>query len=193
MKNTKTSINQEPTPIRTVPAFIGVGSNIGNRLLFCQKAVAAFRANPVIQVRQISSLYETEPVDYLNQGSFYNAVIGIETSFSPERLLQYCQHIEQDLGKKIEIPKGPRTLDLDLLFYGERIMTCPELILPHPEAVHRLFVLIPLAEIAPHWIHPQRACSIETLLQHFEPDRFKDVEKRFEPGWENPEAQEMAS
>ncbi len=186
-------MNQEATPIRTVVAFIGVGSNMGDRLHFCQKAVAAFQSNPAIQVRQISSLYETEPVDYLKQGSFYNAVIGIETSFSPEKLLQYCQQIEKKLGKKIEIPKGPRTLDLDLLFYGERIMTCPELTLPHPEATRRLFVLIPLAEIAPHWIHPQRACSIETLLQHFEPDQFKDVEKRFEPGWENPKTQGMAS
>lgn len=157
---------------------------MGNRLVFCQKAVAALCRHPDIQVTLISSLYETAPVDFLEQKHFYNAVVSIKTRLSPEKLLKACQGIEVRLEKKTVIPKGPRTLDLDLLFYGERILHTKNLTLPHPEIARRLFVLVPLAEIAPRKIHPLRACSIETLLSAFQADQCKAVEKCFEAGWE---------
>jgi len=156
---------------------------MGDRLQFCQKAVAALQQHLHIQVKKISSLYETAPVDFLEQDSFYNAVVSIETSLSPEQLLHACQEIE-GLGKKIVISKGPRTLDLDLLFYGQVILNTPDLILPHPEIARRLFVLIPLAEIEPNYMHPVKACSIEALLCAFQSDEFKTVDLRKEAGWE---------
>ncbi len=157
---------------------------MGDRLQFCQKAVAALQQHPHIQVKKISSLYETAPVDFLEQDSFYNAVVSIETSLSPEQLLHACQEIEVRLDKKIVISKGPRTLDLDLLFYGQMILNTPDLILPHPEIARRLFVLIPLAEIEPNYMHPVKACSIEALLCAFQSDEFKTVDLRKEVGWE---------
>ncbi|VAX29908.1 2-amino-4-hydroxy-6-hydroxymethyldihydropteridinepyrophosphokinase [hydrothermal vent metagenome] len=165
-------------------AFIGIGSNIGNRLQFCQKAVAALQQHPEIHLKKISSLYETAPVDFLEQDYFYNAVVSIKTSLSPEQLLGACQEIEVRSGKKIVISKGPRTLDLDLLFYGQVILNTPDLILPHPEITRRLFVLIPLAEIAPDCMHPVKSCSMRTLLSAFQPDEFKTVDLRFETAWE---------
>lgn len=157
---------------------------MGDRLVFCQKAVAALCRHPDIQITLISSLYETAPVDFLEQDHFYNAVVSITTRLSPEKLLEACQEIEICLGKKTVIPKGPRTLDLDLLFYGERILHTENLTLPHPEIARRLFVLVPLSEIAPRKIHPLKACSIATLLSTFQSDQFDAVTKRFEAGWE---------
>ncbi len=168
---------------RTNLSYISIGSNIGDRLSFCKRAVAALRGDAEIRLSLLSSLYETEPVDYLEQDHFYNAVISLETSLSPEALLSRCQKIEMALAKNIQISKGPRTIDLDLLFYNAQVLTSSNLTLPHPEVARRLFVLIPLAEIAPQFIHPKEACSIEALLNRFQADQFKSVEKRFEAGW----------
>ena len=164
-------------------AYIGIGSNIGDRLGYCQRAVAALRDNVEIQPTLISSLYETEPVDYLKQDRFYNAVIALETTLSPEALLAYCKKIEVALAKNIHIPKGPRTIDLDLLFYNKLISTSSDLTLPHPEVARRPFVLIPLAEIAPRFVHPKEACTIETLLNRFQTDQLNVVEKCLEVDW----------
>lgn len=175
--------------LKTVSAFIGMGSNMGDRLYFCQKAVAALRQHPEIQVTSISSLYETAPVDFLEQDYFYNAVVLIKTTLSPEKLLKACQEIEVRFQKKIVITKGPRTLDLDLLFYGEQILNLPDLILPHPEITRRLFVLIPLSEIAPQHRHPVKNSSIKTLLNAFQVHDFKAVDLRKKAGWEKSTAQ----
>ncbi len=165
-------------------AYISIGSNIGDRLDFCQKAVAALRGCVEIRVTKLSSLYETDPVDYLEQDCFYNAALALETSLSPEKLLKQCQKIEAALEKNIRIPKGPRTIDLDLLFYNDHVSRSSDLTLPHPELARRLFVLVPLAEIAPQHIHPKEACTIETLLNRFQSGQLKAVEKCFEMGWE---------
>ncbi len=165
-------------------ALIGIGSNIGDRLVFCQKAVDALSHHPEIRITRISSLYETEPVDFLKQDRFYNAVLAVQTSLSPKQLLRACQKIEGALGKKITVAKGPRTVDLDLLFFEDLDLVLPDLVLPHPEITRRLFVLIPLAEIAGHWVHPHTACSVEILLQGFQPEQLKTVDLRFEAGWE---------
>ena len=139
-------------------AYLGFGSNLGDRRknleLACQEFVVIKR----------SSIYETEPVDFLEQPWFLNMVIEIQASESPEDLLQYCQNIERKLGRTREIPKGPRTIDLDILFYNGLIIQEQDLIIPHPEIPNRRFVLEPMNEIAPGLIHPLLNLSIADLL-----------------------------
>jgi len=132
-------------------AYIGIGSNVGDRLGYSQQAVIKL-SSCGITVTKVSSLYESDPVDYLQQDKFYNAVAEVETTYDPFALLQRCQQIEQELGKKIAIPKGPRTIDLDILFYQDRIINQSGLTIPHPSALKRPFVVIPMAEIAPNFI-----------------------------------------
>ncbi|MFQ5587762.1 MAG: 2-amino-4-hydroxy-6-hydroxymethyldihydropteridine diphosphokinase [Nitrospiria bacterium] len=168
--------------------FIGIGSNMGDRLGFCRKAVSALRDHAAVRVIRVSSLYESDPVDFLEQGRFFNAVLTIETRLSPQSLLHCCQGIETSLGKKIDIPKGPRTIDLDLLFYNDLIMDAPELILPHPGAAHRAFVLVPLLEIAPRFTHPRLSQTAHELLAGLERVGKTGVEKYLGPGWETERA-----
>lgn len=164
------------------PAFIGIGSNLGDRLALCREAIRRLGSEQAARIVKTSSLYETEPVGYLQQDRFYNAVVEIETSLAPYPLLERCQKIEEALGKKISIPKGPRTIDLDLLFYGQSVIDAPGLTLPHPALSDRAFVLIPLAEIAPHWIHPLlRLSAVELLKRIGTPS---GIERIAEPGWE---------
>ncbi len=171
-------------------AFIGIGSNLGDRLAFCREAVSRLGVIPTVRINKVSSLYETEPVDFIEQPCFYNAVIEVETTLSPHRLLLLCQEIERGLGKKIEIPKGPRTIDLDLLLYDRSVVDEPGLILPHPSLPDRPFVLIPLTEIAPDVVHPVLGETAEGLRQRIKSTSAKaasdpaGVKKIAEPGWE---------
>ncbi len=177
-------IDAETDSSQSFVAFIGIGSNIGDRLLNCREAIHSLRAESSIEIIKISSLYETAPVGFLNQGPFFNAVLAIGTTLSPEQLMRCCQAIESQLGKKIEIPKGPRTIDLDLLFYGKQIITSADLTLPHPEISNRHFVLIPLFEIAPDLVHPSFLLTIDTLLSHLETREAADVIRYLGQNWE---------
>ena len=112
-----------------------------------------------------SSIYETEPVGFLEQPWFFNMVIETETTEAPHQLLQYCQSIELNMGRTREIPKGPRTLDIDILFYNGLMIHDADLIIPHPEIPNRRFVLEPMEEIAPEFIHPAMKISIAELLK----------------------------
>lgn len=172
-----------------VAAFIGIGSNLGDRLAACRGAIALLEEMPAVRLKKISSLYQTAPVDYLEQPSFYNAVVEIETSLPAPSLLEGCQQIERQLGKRILIPKGPRTIDLDLLFYGSSVIDVPGLQIPHPAAPNRAFVLIPLDEIAPDFIHPTDHISVTELLHRLiaetsRRDLSPGVDKIAPPGWE---------
>ena len=179
--------SSRPARPRIAVAFIGIGSNVGDRLALCREAVGLLEAglpgsSPAGRIKKVSSLYETEPMDYLDQEWFYNAVVEIETALAPLQLLKQCQKIETRLGKKIEIPKGPRTIDLDLLFYDRKIIDRPGLILPHPAAASRPFVLVPLAEIAPEFIDPRSGETASALLGRLA-SGIKVVKKQG-PGWE---------
>lgn len=172
-----------------VSAFISIGSNLGDRLASCREAVRRLGLKPTLRIKKISSLYETDPVDYLEQDRFYNAVIAIETSLSPGALLEECQEIERRLGKKTVIPKGPRTIDLDLLFYHDRIIIEPGLQIPHPAIPDRAFVLVPLTEIAPDFIHPALHTSVAETLRRLNVETSRrDVSTKIERiaarGWE---------
>lgn len=130
-------------------AYIALGSNLDNPRKQILTAVNAINALPDCEVVQCSSLYETEPVGYLDQPNFINAVLEARTSLSPLALLHALQSIELQQGRLRSIKNGPRTLDLDLILYENVEILSEELVLPHPRMHERGFVLIPLYEIAP--------------------------------------------
>lgn len=183
-------VARRPDGRRPAVAYIGIGSNRGDREAFCREAVNRLAARSTVRIKKVSSLYETEPMEYLNQDRFYNAVVEIETALSPLQLLKHCQKIENQLGKKIDIPKGPRTIDLDLLFYNQRRLNRPGLILPHPAAALRPFVLVPLSEIAPDFLHPLLHQTASALLGRL--PACIQIEKKIGPGWEKQDAPESA-
>jgi 2-amino-4-hydroxy-6-hydroxymethyldihydropteridine diphosphokinase len=145
--------------------LIGFGSNLGDRLQLINQALTALSNLPRVHMAKLSSLYETAPVGYLEQGAFLNGVVQIRTSLSASELLPALLAIETSLGRKRTERWGPRTVDLDILFYAGQIITGAELSIPHPELVRRLFVLEPLCEIVPGWIHPEY-CETVTVLLH---------------------------
>lgn len=150
-------------------AFIGFGSNVGDRLDYCDRAVTLLGLLPNTRVIAVSSLYETEPVaDAGNPGTgwFLNGVVRLETEMVPERLLAVCRDMEQALGRNQERREGPRTLDLDILFYGNRVIDRANLVIPHPRLHLRRFVLAPMAELDPDWRHPVFNRTVRELLAH---------------------------
>lgn len=144
---------------------IGIGSNLGDRMAHCQSAIHHLRELSSTDVIKISSLFETEPIEREDQEWFINVVVEIQTHLSPEELLVSCQSIEGSLGRIRTSRFGPRTIDLDLLFYGQQVMNTLELTIPHPRLHERHFVLIPLLEIAPDWVHPLQKASVKSLLE----------------------------
>lgn len=152
--------------------FIAFGSNQGNRQDFCDRAIALMGLLPHSKVVGVSSYYETEPLD-MEDGQddmwFYNGVVRIETQLQPDNLLGICQETERSLGREPEDRNRSRTIDLDILFYGQQVIHTPGLTVPHPRLHQRLFVLVPMAELNPGWVHPQQHQTIQSLL-----DQLKD-------------------
>jgi 2-amino-4-hydroxy-6-hydroxymethyldihydropteridine diphosphokinase len=150
-------------------AYIALGANIPGPAGTPRQTLdaAMLRLGELGRLTARSSYYATAPVGYSYQPEFLNAAAAIETDLAPEILLDRLLEIERSLGRDRShgIRNGPRTLDLDLLLYGERIVDTPSLQLPHPRMTERSFVLIPLAEIAPQRIHPQAGRSMKELLQ----------------------------
>lgn len=143
--------------------YLSLGSNIGDREANLHAAVAALPPAS-IQLKQISSIYETEPVDFLEQSWFLNCVMEAETKLAPRALLKTLRTIESELGSKKEFAKGPRKIDLDILLYGFQTIDTPDLQIPHPRMLLRRFVLAPLAEIAPELKHPAWHATVGQLL-----------------------------
>ena len=144
-------------------AYLSLGSNVGKREDYLRRACQALQESGV-RLRRLSSLYETEPVEFRDQGWFLNCVAEVETTLPPLLLLRRLQIIEEQLGRQREIPKGPRTIDLDLLLYGDLILQTAELEVPHPAMLRRRFVLEPLREIAPALRVPGNGRTVEELL-----------------------------
>jgi len=140
--------------------FLGIGSNLGDRRQNLEDAKRLLS----IQILSSSSLYETEPVGYLDQPWFVNAVIQVEVALTSRELLNRIQQIEQLMGRKRDIPKGPRTIDIDILFYNDLILNESDLIIPHPAVPERKFVLKPMGEIAAQFKHPVLHKTIHQLL-----------------------------
>lgn len=134
-------------------ALIGLGSNLGDRIHYLRQACEQLDTHPAVSVVTVSPLYETPPIGP-PQGTFLNAVIRIKTSLSPISLLRLCQEIERAGKRKRGVHWGPRTIDLDLLDFDGMVIDTAQLRLPHPGIADRLFVLVPLADVAPDWRHP---------------------------------------
>ena len=144
---------------------MSLGSNLGDREANLHAAIVAL-PQAGVRVRQVSSLYETEPVDYLDQPWFLNCVVEAETNLEPHALLWVLHAIEAQLGNKKDFAKGPRKIDLDILLYGAETIATPDLQVPHPRMLRRRFVLTPLAEIAPQLKHPSWPATAAVLLDH---------------------------
>lgn len=145
-------------------AYLSLGSNLGNRAQYLEKALKYLELH-TIKVLQTSNLYETEPVGFTEQPWFLNQVIQIQTELSPQKLLNILQKAEKNAGRMRSILWGPRTLDIDILFYNNEIIKTDKLIVPHPLLHERKFVLQPLTDIAPHFHHPVFQKTVEELLK----------------------------
>jgi 2-amino-4-hydroxy-6-hydroxymethyldihydropteridine diphosphokinase len=161
--------------------YIGLGSNLVDRVAMLRTAVE--RLDTLGRITGVSSLYETEPVGYLEQSRFLNAVVALETSLAPVDLVQALLGIERDLGRTRSFPNAPRTLDLDLLLVDDVTLDTSELTLPHPRLHERAFVLVPLVELAPELAHPVSGQSMREILGSL-PDR-GGVEVYAPAGWES--------
>ncbi len=146
-------------------AFISLGSNIGLCSKNLQKAIAAISTLGGLKILDRSRLYHTEPQDMLKQPWFTNQVISVELEkqISPVMLLGFLKDMELKMGRSPGIPKGPRVIDLDILTFGDKIISSQELVIPHPQMKKRAFVLIPLQEISPDFIFPDGETIGEAL------------------------------
>jgi len=151
-------------PADAVECFIALGSNLGDRAAHLQRAVRELTETEGIVVRDASPVYETDPVGELPQGPYLNAVLNVETVLGVLELLARMQQIERAAGRvRTGQRNGPRSLDLDLLFYGQQHFELPELCVPHPRLHERAFVLEPLADLAPAFCHPLLGVSVAQL------------------------------
>lgn len=133
--------------------FIGLGSNLGDRAYYLREAIKALEG-PTTKIKAKSRIYETEPWGGIEQPQYWNQVIEVDTTLEPLDLLHVCQEIELRLGRERKVHWGPRTIDIDLLIYDNRVSESEELRLPHPYLEERAFVIAPLREIAPKLILP---------------------------------------
>jgi len=148
--------------------YLALGSNLGDRQALLKEALRRLRA--VVDIQQISAVYETEPVGYLDQPRFFNIVCRGCTSLTPQELLQWAKAIEHQLGRQETIRNGPRPIDIDILFYDTLIHTGENLTIPHPRLHERAFVLVPLVEIAPTMQDPHSGKTAREMLQEITHD-----------------------
>ena len=145
-------------------SYISIGTNIANRKINIDKSLKLINKYDDINILSKSSIYLTDPLYYTNQKKFYNLVIKAETLFSPLELLNVLKNIEFEMGRMKNLRYRERIIDLDILLYDNLIISLNKLIIPHKKMFERKFVLIPLKEIEPLWIHPETNLNIETLI-----------------------------
>jgi 2-amino-4-hydroxy-6-hydroxymethyldihydropteridine diphosphokinase len=144
--------------------YLSLGSNLGDRAANLERAIGAL-AGVGVHVLRRSSIYETEPVDFLAQPWFLNCVVEAETILDPLPLLQALQGIERSMGSQKLVPRGPRIIDLDILFYENAVIREQGIEIPHPRLSERRFVLVPMAELSPQFLHPVLKLTIRKLLE----------------------------
>src|SRR5512135_295453 len=153
-----------------VIAYLGIGSNLGDPIENCRKALSEIASLKNVQVLRRSSLYRTEPVGDIPQDWFVNGVVEVRTTFTAPQLLKALQWVEQALGRERRGRWEPRIIDIDILLYGQEIIKTESLVVPHPELHKRRFVLVPINEIAPYVIHALYGISMKGLLDRMEDD-----------------------
>lgn len=141
--------------------YLGLGSNLGDRQANLARALKLLGER--LHVELVSSIYETEPVGYAEQPPFLNAICRAQTELGPMQLLSLVKGIEASLGRVPSFPNAPRPIDIDIIFYGDRVMETPDLTIPHPRLEERAFVLIPLLEVAPDLRHPVSGENVKDL------------------------------
>lgn len=151
----------ESSPIEV---FLGLGSNVGDRQGHIDQALTQLDTENQIRIDSISSIIKTSPIGWTDQAQFLNGVVKIETALSPFDLLKTIKRIEIQVGRKKRRRWGPREIDLDILIYGDLVLDHPQLTIPHPEMIHRRFVLEPFSEIQPDFVHPTQNRTIRQLL-----------------------------
>lgn len=142
--------------------YLSLGTNLGNREMNLEAVKE--HLPPEVKILDCSPIYQTEPWGFLDQPDFLNQVLVVETSLSPFELLEYIKRIEEIIGRKPSVRFGPRKVDIDILFFGERIILEEDLVIPHPRLRDRAFVLVPMADLDPDLIYPGSDTSISDLL-----------------------------
>ena len=147
--------------------FLGLGSNVGDKEKNIHEALHLI--SQFCTIKKTSHLYLTEPVGRIKQEWFLNCAVEIETKINTEELLLILKSIERKLGRKKTVKNGPRSIDIDILFYADSVVKTKNLVIPHPLILERLFVLQPLMDLDPHFIHPTQKKSIQELIKsrHF--------------------------
>ncbi len=162
--------------------LLGLGSNVGEPLDNLREAIS--RLSDICLISRISSVYKSEPVGFADQDWFLNCAVTVETSLTPEELLDRILQVEIAMGRTRTVRNGPRTIDIDILLYDDRQIACSTLTVPHPRMHQRAFVLHPAAEIAPDMRHPLLQTSIKEALNQLE--EAEQVEKISAPAWPPP-------
>ncbi|WNS80787.1 2-amino-4-hydroxy-6-hydroxymethyldihydropteridine diphosphokinase [Domibacillus sp. DTU_2020_1001157_1_SI_ALB_TIR_016] len=147
-------------------AYLSLGTNMGNREDQLKEAVRQLEEQKSLRLLAVSSIYETDPVGFTDQPSFFNIVVKLKTSMTPDELLAACQEIENKLGRERIVRWGPRTIDLDILLYNHDNIKSDSLIIPHPRMTERAFVLIPLAEIDTAITLPGTSLPLEQYVKN---------------------------
>ena len=165
-----------PDSLPLTPAFLSIGANVGNKLANIGLAIRRLGATDGIFIETLSKFYKTAPQNYTDQDWFVNAAIKITTVYSPEQLLEVLQTIERELdpdGKPFRF--GPRRIDLDIIFYGQKVMKTATLVLPHPRIHERAFVLKPLCDIDKNLVHPVTGLTVGELFEQIKTDESQAV------------------
>ncbi len=157
-------------------SYLGAGSNLGDRSFNIRKGIDFINKSEFSHVTKISKIYETEPFGYEEQDLFLNCVLEIKTLLSPRNLIRFLLGVEKELKRERIIPMGPRTLDLDILFYDDLVTAFEEAVIPHPRLHERMFVMKPLCDIAPYHIHPLLKERCYRIADNLLPDQQEPVE-----------------
>lgn len=153
--------------------YLSTGSNLDRRMRNLDRTITQLNTHPRIAVLRASAIYETEPWGYQHQPSFLNQVLEIETDLPPLDLVRVLKQMETDLGRTPTFKYGPRVIDIDIIFYGDLVLETETLTIPHPQVTQRAFVLIPLVELAPGYVHPQLGLTVKELSERIEAQDIK--------------------
>lgn len=156
-------------------AYLGIGGNIGDTRANIEDTIELLKRNDAIEVTNISSFYETEPVGYTDQDWFLNVVVEVETTLEPLELLDYCQYIENELKRERTIRWGPRTIDVDILLYENYSSDSEVLTVPHPRMTQRAFAMVPLYEINTELVIDGK--DIKDIIEHLKGEKIRKASK----------------